>query len=221
VRVPYVAFQACMAFGGWFGYRFMAGLACKLAPSRRLAQHDAGVLVGCRTGLQGSGGAMSSHGQRAPSRTWKTRHEAAWRSFSPVFSSGLHGFSEINLAMVAKRDSDTRTKQRGDRAGEYTDGFLTLVRCSERGVVAAWERQQQRRCTAASCVDRQRREQNREQAASTSSAGEFCCRCDLTQAVVAAFDGRVRLLGKIGRVRQQGRLGLRALVWGGKTWISS
>jgi hypothetical protein len=40
----------------------------------------------------------------------------------------LHGFSEINLAMVAKRDSDARTKQRGDRAREYTDGFLTLVR---------------------------------------------------------------------------------------------
>jgi hypothetical protein len=86
--------------------------------------------------------------------------------------TGLQGFSEINLAMVAKRDNDARTKQRGDRAREYTDGFLTLVRCSEREVVAAWKRQQQQRCTAASCVDRQRREQNREQAASTSSADD-------------------------------------------------
>ena len=31
VHVPYLAFQACMAFAGLFGYNSMAGLACKLA----------------------------------------------------------------------------------------------------------------------------------------------------------------------------------------------
>jgi len=31
VHVPYLAFQACMAFAGLFGYSSMAGLACKLA----------------------------------------------------------------------------------------------------------------------------------------------------------------------------------------------
>jgi hypothetical protein len=92
VRVPYEAFQACMAFGGWFGYRFMAGLACKLAPSRRLAQHDAGVLVGCRTGLQGGGG-MFSHGQKElrvehGKRGMKQLDGFSLRSFPLTFMQG-------------------------------------------------------------------------------------------------------------------------------------
>jgi hypothetical protein len=30
-HVPYLAFQACMALAGLFGYSSMAGLACKVA----------------------------------------------------------------------------------------------------------------------------------------------------------------------------------------------